>query len=575
MKKLLFLLLFPILTFGQSITISVDYAGLIVEPVQGETTPVTALEIGDEFYIDITMANSDNSQRKATYADIWFTFKNDAFEYLGVINPLDGTNNWYTYQWPSVYEFINSTTATVDDLYGQYYTDHTWTHVGEDSPHAPMQIRTQTAGPELNGTVARLKFRYKQVANGFDFSESVFLRKASVRDNTTNFLFTDVKAFPNQTFDNAPSSTKVTAQFKILFPETLDATLFDGGLYTENVDNPGQWFQPEGAIYENLSSTGTLNITQGFNRTDDLAVIVNWDGDFVNIPFTEQYDEIVTISDVVLAFNELANRGINMDETGNEFNYGIQYMNADVNGDGSFDDQDTYLMLAHVLDSENNSLLGANPAMVYASKFYSKNDWDGITVDNYSEYSNGTTLMNFIDNKDNTKLQFSFESAITWKGDVNLSHSTTPPVQAAEAQAIAMARPQAARFATNPNSITVSSGLVTELKDGKVHATVTLDPGTQDIAGLQYKLGFDDSKLTFDSINFETVNTATNFASNKQNYIKFGSLIQSGDEVLSKSTKYTLIFSPKETLTNTLGLIVISNTDAANKKGEQLNLEIE
>ena len=581
MKKLLFFLLFPFIATAQSITISVDYAGLINEPVQGETTPVTNLEIGDEFYIDITIANSDNSQRKVTYADVWFTFKNDAFEYLGVINPLDGTTNWYTSQWPSVYQFNNSTTGTVDDLYQQYYGNHYWSNVGESSPHAPMQIRSQTAGVELTGTVARLKFRYKQVPNGFDFNESVFLRKAAVRDNTTNYTFTDVKAFPNQTFDNAPSSTKVTAQFKVLFPETLDPTLFDGGLHTEDTQNPGSWYQPQGAIYENLSSTGTLNITQGFDRTSNLAVIVNWDGYVVDanngdytISFKDQYDEIVTVSDVVLAFKELANRGINMDESGNEFGYGVQYMNADVNGDGSFDDQDTYLMLAHVLDSDNNNLLGADTYMVYASKFYPKDEWDVITPSNYTEYSNGTTLMNYINNKDNTKLQFAFESAITWKGDVNLSHSTTPPAAAAQTQAKAFARPQAARFAVNPNSITVSSGLVTELKDGKVHATVTLDPGTQGVVGTQYKLAFDNSKIQFDSINFETVNTSTNFASNKTDYIKFGSLIQSGTEVLSDKTKYTLIFTPKVTLSNTLGLIVISNTDAVNKEGLQLNLEI-
>jgi len=588
MKKLLFLLLFPVLAFSQSITISVDYAGLIVEPVQGQTTPVTDLEIGDEFYLDITMANSDNTTNKATYADIWFTFKNDAFEYLGVINPLDGTNNWYTYQWPSIYQFNNSSTATVDDLYGQYYTDHTWSNVGdENSDHAPMQIRTQTAGPELTGTVARLKFKYKQVPNGFDFSESVFLRKASVRDNSTGYLFNDVKASPNQTFDNAPASTQLTAQFKVLFPSTLNATLFNAGLYTPDPNDANSWIQPSDAIYENLTTTGTINVTQGFNTTDDFAVITNWDGYVVDaangdytIPFSEQYDEIVTISDVVLAFNELSNRGINMDQSGNEFNYGIQYMNADVNGDGTFDDQDTYLMLGHVLDSQNSSLLGANPAMVMASKFYSKADWDAITISNYSQYPNGTTLMSFLDNKVANTQQFSFESAITWKGDVNLSHSTAPPA-AVNTSAIAksaslgvIASPQAARFAINPDLITISSGLVTELKDGKVYATVTLDPGTQEIAGLQYKLSYDNTKLTFDSINFETVNTSTNFGSSKQNYIKFGSFIKSGDEALSETTKYTLVFTPKVQLTNTLGLIVISNTDAANKKGQQLNLEI-
>lgn len=589
MKNLIFFLLFPIFALGQSITISVDYAGLIVEPVQGEITPVTDLEIGDEFYIDITMANSDNTTNKATYADIWFTFKNDAFEYLGVINPLDGTNNWYTYQWPSTYIFQNSTTAAVDDLYGQYYTDHTWVYVSDaESPHAPMQIRTQTAGPELVGTVARLKFKYKQVPNGFDFNESVFLRKASVRDNTTNYLFTDVKAFPNQTFDNAPASTQITAQFKILFPSTLDATLFDAGLYTPDPNSQNTWIQPTGAIYENLTTTGTINITQGFNTTDDFAVITNWDGYVVDttngdytISFPEQYDEIVTISDVVLAFKELANRGINMDETGNEFTHGIQYMNADVNGDGSFDDQDTYLMLAHVLNSNTNNLLGANPAMVMASKFYSKADWDAITVSNYSEYPNGTSLMSYLDNKVANTLQFSFESAITWKGDVNLSHSTPPPA-VVNTQAITksasiggLAMPKAARFAINQNLITINSSLVTELKENKVYATVTLDPGTQDVVGTQYKLSFDNTKLEFDSINFETVNTSTNFASNESNYIKFGSLIQNGNEVLTNTTKYTLIFTPKEQLINTLGLIVISNTDAANKNGQQLNLEIQ
>jgi len=217
---------------------------------------------------------------------------------------------------------------------------------------------------------------------------------------------------------------------------------------------------------------------------------------------------------------------------------------------------------------------------VMASKFYSKADWDAITISNYSQYPNGTTLMSFLDNKVANTQQFSFESAITWKGDVNLSHSTAPPA-AVNTSAIAksaslgvLASPQAARFAINPDLITISSGLVTELKDGKVYATVTLDPGTQEIAGLQYKLSYDNTKLTFDSINFETVNTSTNFGSNKQNYVKFGSFIKSGDEVLSESTKYTLIFTPKVQLTNTLGLIVISNTDAANKKGQQLNLEI-
>jgi hypothetical protein len=585
MKKILTLLVCVLSTlsvYSQEINISLDYAGLINEPVQGQTTPVTDLEIGDEFYLDITIGNTDNSQRIVTYADIWLTFKNDAFEYLGVDNP-NTNGNWYTNQWPSVYEFNNSTQQgiTVDNLYGQYYQGSSWSYVGEESPHAPMVITSQTTG-ELDGVVARLKFRYKQVPNGFDFNQSAMLRKASVRDNTTSYNFTTITAFPNQSFDNVPPSTTVTAQFKVLFPSSLEPTLFDGGLYTPDPNDPNSWFQPPYATYGNLSSTGTLDITQGFNRTDDFAVIVNWDG-YVTDPqngdytilFSEQYDEIVTISDVALAFAELNNGGIGGNEVGNEFNYGIQFMNADVNGDGTFNSDDTYQMLLHVI--EGTSYLEESNAMVFASKFYPKAQYDTITNENYPQIVNGTTLMTELDNKDNTTLQFDFETAITWRGDVNLSHSTEPDVSGTDPAAAAQARefiPSYAK-AINKEERQISTSLVTELVDGKVVVTITMDPGTQKVIGAQYKLGFDSNRLSFDDINFKTNNTSTNFSNLKGNNINIGSLVQVQNQFLDDNTKYTLTFTPSTQIQNTLGLVILSTTDAVNAKGEQLKMIIE
>jgi len=579
MKKILIVLLSVFSTlsvYSQTINISLDYAGLINEPVQGEVTPITALEIGDEFYLDVTISNSDNSQRMVTFADIWFTFKNDAFDYLGIDNPYPN-GNWYTNQWPSVYEFVNSTTADVDDLHGQYHTNHYWTHVGEQSVHAPMVITSQTTG-ELSGVVARLKFRYKQVPNGFDFTQSAMLRKASVRDNRTGYLFTDVKAFPNQTFDNVPTSTRVTAQFKVLFPESLDPSLFDGGLYTADLQNQGGWYQPQYATYGNFTSNGTIDITQGFNRVDDFAVIVNWDGYVVDqqngdytISFDEQYDDIVTISDVALAFAELNNRGINQDEVGNEFGNGIQFMNADVNGDGVFNSDDTYLLLSQVLDV---STYLEQPSMVYASKFYPKTQYDTITTTNYSQIGNGTSLMSFINNKDNSKLQFSFESAITWRGDVNLSHSTTPDVQTEQTTTAKFFIPSYAK-AMNKAERQISSSITTELVNGKVVATITVEPGSQKLIGTQFKVGFDETKLTFDDINFQTNNTATNFSNLKNGYINIGSLIQLQNQYLDNKTKYTLTFTPNVQLENTLGLVILKTTDAVNATGEQLKMNIE
>jgi hypothetical protein len=579
MKQILTLLVSVLCTlsvYSQTINISLDYAGLINEPVQGEVTPVTALEIGDEFYLDVTIYNSDNSVYKVTYADIWFTFKNDAFDYLGIDNP-NPNGNWYTNQWPSVYEFQNSTTATVDDLYGQYYTDHRWNYIGEQSLHAPMVITSQTTG-ELIGVVGRLKFRYKQVPNGFDFSQSAILRKASVRDNITGYNFTDIKAFPNQSFDNVPTSTRVTAAFKVLFPESLDPSLFEGGLYTADLQNQGSWYQPQYATSQNFSSDGSINITQGFDRTSDLAVIANWDGYVVDaqngdytITFGEQYDEIVTISDVALAFAELNNRGINQNEVGNEFGNGIQFMNADVNGDGQFNSDDTYLLLSQVLDV---STYLEGDVMVYASKFYPKAQYDTITTTNYSQIPNGTTLMNYLDNKNNSKLQFSFESAITWRGDVNLSHSTTPNVQLEQTTTAKVFIPSYAK-ATNKIERQISTTITTELVDGKVIANITLDPKQQQVIGTQYKVKFDSSKLIFDEINYQTNSVSTNFSNLKNDYINIGSFVQIKDQYLDGKTKYTLTFTPKVQLDNTLGLVILTNTDAVNAKSEQLKMNIE
>jgi hypothetical protein len=581
MKKILILLLsvfFTLSAYSQRINISLDYAGLINEPVQGETTPVTALEIGDEFYLDVTVSNTNNSQRIVTFVDIWFTFKNDAFEYLGIDNP-NSNGNWYTNQWPSTYIFQNSSTAAVDDLYGQYNTDHRWNYVDDaDSPHAPMVITSQTTG-ELEGVVARLKFRYKQVPNGFDFTQSAILRKASVRDNISGYMFTDIKAFPNQSFDNVPPSTTVTAQFKLWLPNSLDPTLFEGGLYIENSQNQGNWVQPPFAQYGNLSSTGTIDITQGFNRTNDFAVIVNWDGYVVDnngdytIPFSEQYSDIVTISDVALAFAELNNKGINQDEFGNEFNYGVQFMNADVNQDGVFNSDDTYQMLLHVI--EGTSYLPDPNAMVYASKFFPKQQYDTITLQNYSQFQNGTSLMSFLDNKDNSTLQFNFETALTWRGDVNLSHSTEPDLVDASAAAMAAKFTPSYSKSVNKQERQISTTLVTELVNDKVIVTITMEPGAQKVIGTQFKLGFDSNRLKFDDINFKTNNTSTNFSNLKGNNINIGSLVQIQNQFLDSTTKYTLTFTPTVQLENTLGLVILSTTDAVNAKGEQLKMNIE
>jgi hypothetical protein len=269
----------------------------------------------------------------------------------------------------------------------------------------------------------------------------------------------------------------------------------------------------------------------------------------------------------------LNNKGINQDEFGNEFNYGVQFMNADVNQDGVFNSDDTYQMLLHVI--EGTSYLPDPNAMVYASKFFPKQQYDTITLQNYSQFQNGTSLMSFLDNKDNSTLQFNFETALTWRGDVNLSHSTEPDLVDASAAAMAAKFTPSYSKSVNKQERQISTTLVTELVNDKVIVTITMEPGAQKVIGTQFKLGFDSNRLKFDDINFKTNNTSTNFSNLKGNNINIGSLVQIQNQFLDSTTKYTLTFTPTVQLENTLGLVILSTTDAVNAKGEQLKMNIE
>ena len=60
------------------------------------------------------------------------------------------------------------------------------------------------------------------------------------------------------------------------------------------------------------------------------------------------YNSIVTVSDVWLAFKEVANTGIFGNEIGKEFGYGIQYKNADVDNNGIFNEADCFKLLQNL-----------------------------------------------------------------------------------------------------------------------------------------------------------------------------------------------------------------------------------
>ena len=290
----------------------------------------------------------------------------------------------------------------------------------------------------------------------------------------------------------------------------------------------------------------------------------------IDLSYTNQtdlntlYNSIVTVSDVFLAFKELSNGGIFGDQSGLEFTNGIQYMNADVDGNGVFNEADTYKLLQHLTGAQT---LTQFSTLTYLIKLYSKSDYDGITKLNWNTKFNSTRSL-FPFSLNTGTLNNTFNVNATWVGDVNLSHSAHQSVSGVSSNSV---RSMSVLSNTITNEVNVMS--VGEIIGNKVVITLSVDPLQQELVGTQFQLNYDNTKLKFEKVDFITKGNPTNFGTNRGNYINIGSLITSGG-LLDKTTEYKITFTPINPLSDILGLTSISTTDAVNKDGKQLKIKL-
>jgi hypothetical protein len=292
----------------------------------------------------------------------------------------------------------------------------------------------------------------------------------------------------------------------------------------------------------------------------------------IDLSYTNQtelnnlYSSIVSVSDVYLAFKELSNGGIFGNQSGLEFTSGIQFMNADVDGNGVFNESDTYKLLQH--------LTGVAPltqysTLTYLMKLYGKSEYDAITKTNWNTQFNYTRSLYPFSLNTGT-LNNTYNVSATWIGDVNLSHSAqqTPPTIAGSSIRSMSVIPMSL-----PISNQINASIITEIIGDSVTAYIKIDPLQQELVGTQFKLNYDNSLLKFSSVSYKTKGSPTNYGTDKGDYVNFGSLITDGG-VLDNTTEYKISFKPQTKLNNVLGLISIAFTDAVNKSGNTLKVKM-
>jgi hypothetical protein len=277
------------------------------------------------------------------------------------------------------------------------------------------------------------------------------------------------------------------------------------------------------------------------------------------------YNSVVTVSDVFLAFKELSNGGIFGNQSGLEFTNGIQFINADVDGNGMFNEADTYKLLQHLTGVQP---LTQNPLLTFLMKLYSKSDYDGITKSNWNTKFNSTRSLYPFSLNTGT-LNNTYNVNVTWLGDVNLSHSAQQSTSGVASNSI-----RTMSLSTNSVSNQINAYLMGENIGGKLVVTISVDPLQQELVGTQFNLNYDNTALKFEKVEFNTKGTPTNFGTNRGSSITLGSLITDGSTLLDKTTEYKITFLPLIGLSGTLGLTSISTTDAVNKNGTQLKIKV-
>jgi len=330
------------------------------------------------------------------------------------------------------------------------------------------------------------------------------------------------------------------AQYTI--PSTLTKVTDGSSTYNSNIRNAG---------YNNYAFSCNVGFTANqIYKPQTISVSTTNN-------LTTLYNSIVTVSDVYQAFQEYSNQGLFGNQTGTSFTYGIQYQNADIDGNGVFDENDCFLLLQNLTGAKplvDTFNLNKTLRIIQQSTYdmIGKSNWNGFTLPLGSSY---TFDINTGKSTDTLNL------AVAWKGDVNLSHSTTPTTNGYTTMAL--------KSMSVSNQINAS--ILTEMVGDSIYAYITIDPLTQSLVGTQFQLNYDNSVLKFNGVKFTTKGSPTNYATDKGTYINVGSLLTNGG-TLDNTTQYTLSFSANTKLDNILGLISIGTTDAVNQSGTQLKV---
>jgi hypothetical protein len=545
-----------ILFLGVLLTLSLSAFSQLT--INQSVTPTTGLKVGDTISVKYTVARGTTTPR---YFWLRYQFNNKALAYVSTTFSQGTSVQTYYTGWTS-YKFTASTTnsITAKDLYAQYlvspwsYTTNADWNVG--------QLTIQRTDAAINGDIATQKYVIKDLGTYTDIHKL----DLSYSIDAVSAYITPITTDPGTM--SLTNVTGNTSQFKVrvLFPTGYDITTHSVALFPIKTDGTID-FNATPIATKALDASGEATFTSGVKVGDSLAV---WMYGATGKTFM---DNIITVSDAYKAFLGISQTDITGAKT--YFTRPVLEKNIGLitKSKGTFSESDSYNMFAYVMGVPNVKDSAWIPLSTNSGlyKWFSgllNQSWlDGVPT-----YKTKVTSSNQ-----------AVDMVYAWGGDLDWSHSSSPTEIASRIAAGTYAN--SIKDGTTIKSFSVQSmsytptieeakmSLASTMTNGKVILTGTLTK--EGLAGLEVILQYDNTKLTFDNISFDAGSGVTNFSTNGDGRLTFGSMDQTKIGRIKTGTPYKLTFTPKETITNTAGLFYTVLADAVDGAGNKINLIVE
>ena len=550
MKNLLIglLTLFTTLTFAQS---RLDYTRVNSVTQVGDTLVVKFQYFKGEQLGDATLTQFDFQYNNKLLSYISHDFQ------VASTSAQKARNSWNGYKFG---EDASKDKTDFDGQYASWLAGSATYSADADWSVERITIQDATGYPHESEFIKySFKIKDKGVTNYSDYTNLIQANWANYKESDGTQI--DVTGQSELSLTNIQGGDAGNVVLNI-FSNVITNNIGDGShygytIYTKADFTAGINQNTQIVSSGNFDSAGQAVITGLVNDTE-YAVLVYIDGQQTYL------DQVVTVSDLALIFQEAIGAGTSPNGQTTTFDYSIQKLLGNVVGGPNTNDfQDSYEVLAHLQGVTS----GNNPFISKTGFAYNVSGVKSTFGDR--NQSGNPSFTPFITPTDSDK---SFDFAHALIGDVNFSHSFEPTSQLAT---IAMAQSKSLSInRAKYQAETSQLDLVSKLVDGNVEFEINIE--TPDMIGAQFNIEYDTTKLVLENVIFDTGNEMTNFSNHIENEgkINIGSFDQNFQYNVKSGTPYKLVFTPIVQIDNTIGLITFKVTEGVKNDGTQVKFEI-